>query len=163
MKGIGMIHYRYMNSPVGELLLAGDKTGLKLIKFPKSKRTYGPLSGWEERSKSLKDAVEQLDAYFAGKLKEFDLKLSPNGTPFQRNVWDALLDIPYGETVSYGDVARQIENPKASRPVGGAVGRNPLAIIIPCHRVIGTDGSLTGFGGGLETKKILLALEQNNR
>ncbi len=163
MEGIKMIHYCYMKSPVGELLLAGDKTGLKLIRFPMSKRNRGPHPEWEEKRELLREAIEQLDAYFVGKLQRFDLKLAPEGTPFQLSVWRALQEIPYGQTISYGELARKIGKPKASRAVGGANARNPLAIVVPCHRVIGSDGSLTGFGGGLETKQTLLARERNNR
>ena len=107
----------------------------------------------------IKKAAAQLDAYLAGKIKDFDLPLAPKGTPFQVAVWRALLKIPYGKTCSYGDIARAINNPKAVRAVGGANNRNPIFIIIPCHRVIGADGSLTGYGGGLPMKKRLLELE----
>ena len=162
LEEIQMMYYCYMESPVGELLLAGDTDGLKLIGFPKSKRNQGPHPGWEEKREPLREVMEQLDAYFEGELKEFHLKLAPDGTPFQLRVWRALQEIPYAQTISYGELARRIGNPKASRAVGGANGRNPLAIVVPCHRVIGSDGSLTGFGGGLDTKDILLALERKN-
>ncbi len=158
-----MTYYCYLDSPVGRLFLAGDDDGLRLVSFPKSKKTRAPEPAWEEETGPFEEAIGQLQAYFAGQLKRFDLKLAPQGTPFQLAVWDALQEIPYGETISYGEVAHRIGRPRAPRPVGGAVGRNPLAIIIPCHRVIGSDGSLTGFGGGLETKKALLALEQEYR
>jgi methylated-DNA-[protein]-cysteine S-methyltransferase len=108
----------------------------------------------------LQEAIRQLRAYFAGKLENFDLPLAPEGTPFQRAVWKLLCDIPYGETISYGELARRVGNPKASRAVGLANGSNPIAIVIPCHRVIGSNGKLTGYGGGLPLKEKLLALEQ---
>lgn len=158
-----MIYYCYVEGPVGRLLVAGDKTGLRSIRFPKSKGNRGPDPGWEANREFFRGPIEQLGAYFAGKLKKFDLKLAPEGTPFQLNVWQALQDIPYGHTISYGELARRIGRPKACRAVGGANARNPLAIVVPCHRVIGSDGGLTGFGGGLETKKALLALEQKYR
>jgi methylated-DNA-[protein]-cysteine S-methyltransferase len=157
-----MTHYYYMKSPVGKLLLAGDEAGLKLIKFPTSKKGRIPESEWEQSERPFSEAIRQLNAYFDGKLKQFKLRLAPEGTPFQSRVWQALQDIPYGETISYGELAGRIGNPKAPRAVGGAVGRNPLAIVIPCHRVIGSDGGLTGFGGGLETKKVLLELERRH-
>jgi len=156
------MYYCYMESPVGELMLAGDTDGLKWIRFPKSKRNLGPHPEWKENREPLLEVMEQLSAYFEGELKEFHLKLAPEGTPFQMRVWRGLQEIPYAQTISYGELARRIGNPKASRAVGGANGRNPLAIVVPCHRVIGSDGSLTGFGGGLETKKMLLALEREN-
>jgi methylated-DNA-[protein]-cysteine S-methyltransferase len=108
----------------------------------------------------LGQAIRQLEAYFAGKLDNFNLLLSPQGTPFQQRVWSELQNIPYGETISYGELARRIGNPKASRAVGLANGANPLSIVIPCHRVIGANGKLTGYGGGLPIKEKLLALEK---
>ncbi len=108
----------------------------------------------------MKEAASQLRSYFAGELQEFDLPLAPEGTPFQREVWEQLCRIPYGETISYGELARRIGNPKACRAVGLANGSNPISIVIPCHRVIGSNGKLTGYGGGLATKEKLLALEQ---
>ena len=104
--------------------------------------------------------IQQLRAYFARELETFDLRLAPEGTPFQQSVWNELCGIPYGETISYGELAKRVGNPKASRAVGAANGQNPIPIIIPCHRVIGSDGKLTGFGGGLPIKEKLLALEQ---
>ena len=155
-----MAYYCYTKSPVGKLFLAGDGDGLRLISFPKSKKRRTPEPGWEENREPFREVIRQLDAYFDGQAKKFDLKLHPEGTPFQLKVWRALRKIPYGKTTTYGELARKIGMPKAPRAVGGAVGRNPLAIVIPCHRVIGSNGSLTGFGGGLETKRALLALEQ---
>jgi methylated-DNA-[protein]-cysteine S-methyltransferase len=124
-------------------------------------QTHEPSpNGWERDDTAFSDAVEQLEAYFAGERREFDVELDPVGTDFQRRVWDALLTIPYGETRSYGYIAEQIGAPGASRAVGLANGRNPIGIIVPCHRVIGANGSLTGYGGGLERKQLLLDLER---
>ncbi len=155
-----MVQYSYMKSPVGKLLLTGTEAGLKLISFPKGKQTCTPEANWQKGDNFLRAAIRQLDAYFAGRRKIFDLALDPEGTPFQLSVWQALRDIPYGETVSYGELARRIGHPRASRAVGAANGSNPLPIVIPCHRVIGASGKLTGYGGGLDTKKALLTLEQ---
>jgi len=152
--------FSYMDSPVGRLLLAGDESGLKLISFPGEGKTRRPREGWRRNPATFKEAVRQLEAYFAGELTEFDLKLAPEGTAFQRKVWRALRKIPYGETVSYGALAKAIERPRASRAVGAANGANPLPIVVPCHRVIGSTGKLTGFGGGIETKAALLELER---
>jgi methylated-DNA-[protein]-cysteine S-methyltransferase len=151
--------YRYIESPIGQLLLAGEADGLKIIGFPQGKGRIDVGNDWEHRDDCFEDAVSQLMEYFAGKRKSFDLQLAPSGTAFQLAVLDALTTIPAGETRSYLDIAIQIGHPKAVRAVGAANGRNPLPIVIPCHRVIGTDGSLTGFGGGLESKLFLLQLE----
>ena len=154
------MYYRHMDSPVGRLLLASDDAGLRLIAFPGDSTARTPDPGWRRDDGPFVDAVRQLDGYFAGALTAFDLPLAPQGTPFQLAVWQALRRIPYGETVSYGDLARAIGRPTAVRAVGAANGRNPLPIVIPCHRVIGANGDLTGFGGGLDTKAALLALER---
>jgi methylated-DNA-[protein]-cysteine S-methyltransferase len=153
------MYYSYMDSPVGRLLLAGDGSGLRLISFPGGRTKREALPAWREDAGPFAEAVRQLNAYFAGELTDFDLALAPLGTPFQLSVWRALQRIPYGETRSYGELARAIGRPKASRAVGAANGSNPLPIVIPCHRVIGSTGKLTGFGGGLDTKAALLALE----
>ena len=151
--------YRNLDSPVGELLLAGDEQGLKLIGFPQGKGRVEPAPDWHRDGECFADAAHQLQEYFAGQRRQFDLPLAPSGTPFQLAVLDALKSIPHGETRSYRDIAEQIGRPQAVRAVGAANGRNPLPIVIPCHRVIGSDGSLTGFGGGLDTKLFLLELE----
>ena len=151
--------YRFLESPIGELLLAGDAAGLRIIGFPSGKGKVGIEADWVRDDACFADAASQLDEYFAGKRREFDLRLAPTGTAFQLAVLEALLTIPLGETRSYLDIARQIGRPSAVRAVGAANGRNPLPIVIPCHRVIGTDGSLTGFGGGLDVKRFLLRLE----
>lgn len=151
--------YCYLDSPIGKLLLAGDDEGLKLISFPEGKMRRKPEPGWAEDRKAFPEARKQLNDYFAGKLKRFNLKLAPHGTDFQLQVLKALQKIPYGQTRTYGELAKQLGRPKASRAVGMANGRNPLPIVIPCHRVIGANGNLTGFGGGLPTKEKLLELE----
>lgn len=155
-----MLYTRY-HSPVGPLLLAGDDNGLQLIGFPEGKQQRCVQTDWhcDANAAPLRATAEQLGAYFAGELRHFDLPLMPLGTPFQQRVWDALQTIPYGQTWSYRQLAEAIGNPTASRAVGGANGANPLPIVIPCHRVIGSNGSLTGFGGGLPVKQRLLLLE----
>jgi methylated-DNA-[protein]-cysteine S-methyltransferase len=156
------MQYRTIESPVGPLTLAGN--GRRLMHLWMVDQTHEPSSGgWERDDKAFSDAVDQLDAYFAGERREFDLELDLVGTNFQRRVWEALLTIPYGETRSYGDIAEQIGSPGAVRAVGLANGRNPIGIIVPCHRVIGANGGLTGYGGGLERKRILLELERSMR
>lgn len=156
------MQYRTIESPVGPLTLAGD--GRRLMHLWMVDQTHEPsYGGWERNDKAFSDAIDQLDGYFAGERREFDLELDLVGTNFQRRVWKALLTIPYGETRSYGYIAEQIGSPGASRAVGLANGRNPIGIIVPCHRVIGANGSLTGYGGGLERKRILLELERSRK
>ncbi|MGP4058185.1 methylated-DNA--[protein]-cysteine S-methyltransferase [Mycobacterium sp. 4D054] len=153
--------YRTMDSPVGLLTLAGTAGRLRHLRMVD--QTYEPdRAGWERDDDAFADAVTQLQEYFGGTRRDFDLTLELLGTPFQRRVWEALLTIPYGETRSYGDIARQIDAPGAFRAVGLANGHNPIGIIVPCHRVIGANGSLTGYGGGLDRKKTLLGMERNN-
>ncbi|HET8922344.1 MAG TPA: methylated-DNA--[protein]-cysteine S-methyltransferase [Candidatus Acidoferrum sp.] len=151
--------YTQMESPVGPLLLAGDKDSLRFMSFGNGRRSLSPRRDWTKDKAPFGEVMRQLRAYFDGKLKEFDVPLTLEGTEFQRRVWTSLLTIPYGETISYRELAQRIGNPRAVRAVGLANGSNPIPIIIPCHRVIGSNGSLTGFGGGLHTKKQLLALE----
>jgi methylated-DNA-[protein]-cysteine S-methyltransferase len=154
------VHFRTMDSPVGMLTLAGIGGRLRHLRMVD--QTYEPSrDGWEVHDEHFGDAVAQLEAYFAGDLLDFDLDLDLVGTEFQRKVWAALLSIPYGETRSYGQIALQIGSPGASRAVGLANGHNPIGIIVPCHRVIGTNGSLTGYGGGLNRKKQLLEMERS--
>lgn len=148
--------YTYVQTPVGPLLVAGDPQHLCAVHFAPAR----PERGWKEADEPFEDIAKQLHEYFAGKRREFDVELDMNGTPFQLDVWSALREIPYGETRSYTDVARQIGRPKAVRAVGAANGANPIPIIVPCHRVIGSDGSLTGYGGGEARKRALLALER---
>lgn len=152
-------YYDYLETKIGTLLLAGDGEGLSVLGFPEGKGRRRHQSGWVRERSVFKQAINQLESYFASELKRFDLVLKPQGTEFQCSVWQALQEIPYGDTWSYGQLAQRIGNPKASRAVGAANGKNPIPIIIPCHRVIGSSGNLTGFGGGLETKQTLLALE----
>ena len=153
------MYYSHIDSPIGRLLLAGDETGLTLISFPDGSRARQAEPDWERRDPPFDAAKRQLDAYFDGRLTVFDLDLTPRGTPFQLKVWRTLQKIPYGKTTTYGALARRIGRPTASRAVGAANGANPLPIVIPCHRVIGSTGKLTGFGGGLPTKAALLKLE----
>jgi len=154
-----MMLYTHIASPVGALLLVMDGAGLRQIVFAKNGQPAEPQPDWQEDSAAFQEVTTQLKSYFAARLKTFDLPLSPEGTPFQQLVWGELLKIPYGETISYGELARRIGNPKASRAVGLANGSNPIPIVIPCHRVIGSNGKLTGYGGGLPIKEKLLALE----
>jgi methylated-DNA-[protein]-cysteine S-methyltransferase len=153
------ISYSYLDSPVGRLLLAGDADGLSLISFPAGSRPREPSAAWTPDDGVLAEAIAQLRSYFAGQRRDFSLSLRAHGTPFQERVWTALRSIPFGATVSYGEIAHRIGRPSAVRAVGAANGANPLPIVVPCHRVIGADNSLTGFGGGLETKRFLLAHE----
>ena len=152
--------YTQIDSPIGPLILAADEEGLRRIDFVNGRHPAQPDPSWHEDEKALKETMAQLRAYFAGKLEDFDLPLAPEGTEFQRKVWKRLCDIPFGETISYGELAKRIGNPNASRAVGLANGSNPIPIIIPCHRVIGSNGKLTGYGGGLPIKEKLLALER---
>jgi methylated-DNA-[protein]-cysteine S-methyltransferase len=160
MKKVSQLCYTTFESPVGPLLLAGDSIALRSVSFRGSKRAAHPQADWKQDSTAFDEVLRQLEAYFRGDLREFELPLAMVGTKFQLLVWDALRKIPYGETISYAQLAQRIGNPKAVRAVGLANGRNPIPIIVPCHRVIGSDGSLTGFGGGLSMKKRLLELEQ---
>ena len=153
------MNYTEMNSPIGKLYLAGDDEGLRYILFANGEPPEKPDPSWQRDDDALAPAVDQIEAYFAGELKDFDLELAPQGTRFQRDVWQALIGIPYGDTVSYGTIANRIGRPAACRAVGAANGANPLPIVVPCHRVIGSNGSLTGYGGGLSIKQALLKLE----
>lgn len=154
------IFERELPSPVGPLRVAASDAGLHGIEFPNNKHPVKRLEMWERGDHPLlREAQAQLDAYFAGRLKAFDLPLAPHGTAFQRQVWLALAQIPFGQTWSYAQLAQRVGRPGASRAVGAANGRNPLPIVLPCHRVIGANGALTGFGGGLPTKQYLLELE----
>ncbi len=149
-------------TPVGRLLIAGDEQGLRHVAFGKSHFSapaVTPGDEWELSEKRLTEAVRQLKAYFAGKLQAFDLPLAAEGSDFQLRVWRALRKIPYGATASYGEIAKSVGNPAAARAVGMANGRNPIAIIVPCHRIIGSSGKLVGYGGGLHHKQTLLNLE----
>jgi len=152
--------FLHQDTPIGPLLIAGDGEAVRAIRFPKNGQAVGPESGWTKSARgAVNEAARQLREYFEGGRLEFDLPLAPEGTEFQRAVWRRLQEIPYGETISYGELAKRVGNPAASRAVGAANGRNPIPIVIPCHRVIGASGKLTGFGGGLPIKEALLALE----
>ncbi|MET0289723.1 MAG: methylated-DNA--[protein]-cysteine S-methyltransferase [Pseudoxanthomonas sp.] len=154
------IAYRYVNSPVGALLVAASDDGLHGIEFPENRHPVKRTPAWSEGDHRTIDlAQRQLDEYFAGERQVFDLPLAPAGTAFQLLVWKTLAAIPFGSTWSYGQLAHRVGKPSASRAVGAANGRNPLPIVLPCHRVIGSAGALTGFGGGLPTKEFLLRLE----
>jgi len=155
-----MIDYQYIDSPVDPLLLAADGQGLRLIEFHTPRHPMARIADWREGDNAILQAVRtQLEEYFAGTRTAFELPLAPDGTTFQKEVWHVLADIPYGQTISYAQLAQRVGKPTAMRAVGAANGRNPLPIVLPCHRVIGADGSLTGFGGGLPTKQFLLELE----
>ena len=157
--------YKIMKSPVGKLKLVASDKGLVAILWENDKPHRVRLSPASEDKNHpvLLEAERQLDNYFAGKRNPFSLKLDFHGTDFQKRVWQALLTIPFGETRSYAEIARQIKKPKAVRAVGAAIGRNPVSIVTPCHRVIGSSGKLTGFAGGLDVKARLLALESNQK
>lgn len=154
------MNYCYLETPIGSLLIAGGRDAICRIEFPRNGEARRPADGWSETaSGAVGAAARQLSEYFSGARTEFDLPLAPEGTEFQRTVWRRLQDIPYGETIAYGELARRVGNPKASRAVGAANGANRIPIVIPCHRVIAANGKLTGFGGGLPIKEALLSLE----
>ncbi len=148
---------------VGPLLIAGDQQGLRFLTFSKQGKLPKPDPDWQLSDRQLREPIRQLQAYFKGKLRQFDLPLAGEGTDFQKRVWKALCDVPYGQTASYGEIAAAIGQPTASRAVGMANGRNPISIIVPCHRIIGSNGRLVGYGGGLDRKTSLLKLEGVNR
>lgn len=150
--------YRYHPSPTGPLFIAGDEQGLRML-YMDGHKHWTPQPQWREATSELDAVCRQLDEYFAGRREVFDLALAPRGTPFQQQVWQALQRIPFGHTWSYAQLAQHIDNPKAIRAVGTANGANPISILIPCHRVIGSNGTLTGYAGGLERKQALLQLE----
>lgn len=157
--------FTHMTSPVGPLLLLSDGEALTGLFLPNHKDGQPVAPTWQENAQAtpFPQAILQLEEYFAGKRQEFDLKLQPEGTPFQLKVWAELRKIPHGQTISYGELARRLGNPNGSRAVGLANGKNPLSIIVPCHRVIGATGKLVGYGGGLDCKQALLKLEGQGR
>jgi methylated-DNA-[protein]-cysteine S-methyltransferase len=160
--------YARVTTPVGKLLLVGEQQGQSValcgLYFEDARHAEHAIpEGAVEDRRAFAQALEQLDGYFAGKRRTFELKLAPRGTEFQRRVWQALAEIPYGETTTYAAIARGIGKPKAVRAVGAANGKNPLSIVVPCHRVIGNDGTLTGYAGGLPSKRRLLDLEARQR
>ena len=154
-----MKYYCRSETPIGQLLLIGENGLLEKIYFPKAADRAVIEDSWQLNEEPFAEVLNQLKEYFAGRLQEFHVKMHLQGTDFQVRVWKELQQIPYGHTASYGEIAKRIDNPKACRAVGGANGKNPIPIIIPCHRIIGSDGSLTGFGGGLDLKKNLLKRE----
>jgi methylated-DNA-[protein]-cysteine S-methyltransferase len=151
------MYWTEFDSPIGDIMVGGDDTGITIL--GSSAGHYDAERVGRVDVDVIAEAGRQLEAYWSGELFEFDLPLAPRGTPFQHKVWSALRTIPYGHTASYGDIARKIGAPTASRAVGAANGRNPIAIVVPCHRVIGSNGTLTGYAGGLEMKRSLLDLE----
>jgi methylated-DNA-[protein]-cysteine S-methyltransferase len=151
--------YTKIDSPIGELLLLGDGRALHGLYMQEGRKPIVLSPSWQPAPAAFDDVSEQLNEYFAGRRTGFDVPLVMQGAPFQRRVWQALRDIPYGETISYGELARRIDRPSAARAVGMANGRNPIAVIVPCHRVIGANGTLTGYGGGIERKRLLLDIE----
>jgi methylated-DNA-[protein]-cysteine S-methyltransferase len=154
-----MVYDYFESRLVGRLILAGDKEGLRHLEFCNAKRPSIIKDGWRHDALALQPVKEQLSAYFNGRLRQFDLELAPVGTLFQKKVWEALREIPYGRLACYLQIAKRVGNPKAVRAVGSANGKNPIAIIIPCHRVIGKNGRLIGYGGGLGIKQRLITLE----
>jgi len=154
-----MNYYTIFDSPIGDLLTVGDGESLNRLHMLGSRKRVELNPAWQRDDDAFDDVRSQLGEYFAGSRREFDLPLNMFGNPFELRVWEELQTIPYGETASYGQIAQRIGNPGAPRAVGLANGRNPIAVIVPCHRVIGADGSLTGYGGGLERKRLLLDLE----
>jgi O-6-methylguanine DNA methyltransferase len=152
--------YAYLDSPVGRLCVESDGEFLTGLHMPGHRHWKGLDASWRQADAPFAAACEQLAEYFAGEREAFDLPFKLAGTPFQQRVWSELVRIPYGATITYAELARRTGNPNASRAVGAANGRNPLSIIVPCHRVIGADGSLTGYGGGMETKRWLLEWER---
>jgi len=153
------MRYDEIDSPVGPLLVAADEAGLRLIHFQAGRDRRKPDPTWERDPKPFRALARQLGEYFRRERRTFDVPLAPRGTTFQLATWRALSTIPYGQTISYAELARRVGRPAAPRAVGAANGANPLPIVVPCHRVIGKDGSLTGFGGGLDKKRALLELE----
>ena len=151
--------YTTLASPIGELLLLGDGRALHGLHMLEGRRPMPIAPGWQQAPAAFADVSRQLSEYFTGRRTSFQVPLALDGTPFQCRVWTALQEIGYGQTSTYGELARRVGRPSAARAVGMANGRNPIAVIVPCHRVIGADGTLTGYGGGLERKRILLELE----
>lgn len=154
-------HYCYTDSPLGELMLVGDSNGLRFLGFQEGPEPLFPEHGWRKDAAYFVNAIVQLQEYFAGQRTRFALRLNPDGTEFQLRVLETLARIPYGQTATYADIARLLKKPRAVRAVGAANRKNPLPVLLPCHRVIGSDGKLTGFNGGVERKEWLLSLECN--
>jgi methylated-DNA-[protein]-cysteine S-methyltransferase len=153
-------YYSYIDSPLGRMFAQGDGQFLTALYMPSHKGWEGPDASWQQSDAPFAAVREQLTEYFAGDRQEFDVPLKVAGTPFQQRVWKELVRIPFGTTITYAELARRVGKPTASRAVGHANGRNPISIIVPCHRVIGADGKLTGYAGGVDKKEWLLAWER---
>lgn len=151
--------YTEMESPFGTVVVAGTGGTIRSVRVMTNDGRFGPPSSWQRADDVWPEARSQLRAYFAGTLREFSLPLDPSGTPFQKQAWALLREVPYGRTTTYGEIAEGLGQPNASRAVGGAMNRNPISVIIPCHRVLGKRGSLTGYLNGLDMKRRLLAME----
>lgn len=151
--------YTTFQSPVGQLVAVGDGQALTRLRFQDGRRPAAITPGWRRCDAAFAELRAQLEQYFAGRRQRFELELAPTGGAFERRVWAALTEVPYGATVSYGEIARRVGAPTSARAVGTANGRNPIVVVVPCHRVIGADGTLTGYGGGLGRKRWLLDLE----
>lgn len=157
------IYFEYLDSPLGELLIVGDGVHVTRLYLPNHKRTVQPEASWQQAVHPFEQARQELAEYFAGERQAFEVPIKAGGTPFQQRVWQQLVRIPFGVTISYAELARRVGQPNASRAVGNANGRNPISIIVPCHRVIGADGRLTGYAGGLDNKRWLLDWERGER
>jgi methylated-DNA-[protein]-cysteine S-methyltransferase len=159
----GFTYFDYLESPLGELLVVGNGEHVTRLYLPNHKRAVQPNDLWRQTAEPFKQARQELAEYFAGTRQVFDVPIHAEGTPFQQRVWEQLAQIPFGMTISYAELARRVGQPNASRAVGNANGRNPISIIVPCHRVIGADGRLTGYAGGLDNKRWLLDWECGER
>lgn len=157
------IYFDYLESPIGDLLVVGDGEHVTRLYLPNHKRGVMPDDSWRRSKTPFEQAQQELAEYFAGERRTFEVPLRAAGTPFQQRVWQELVRIPFGVTISYAELARRVGQPNASRAVGNANGRNPISIIVPCHRVIGADGRLTGYAGGLDNKRWLLDWERGER
>jgi methylated-DNA-[protein]-cysteine S-methyltransferase len=155
--GLSAVAWTRISSPIGELVLVGDDAGLRELRFGIDPRPPDPL--WVESAIRFRRSIRQLEEYFRGERRRFAIPLAPSGTPFQKRVWDEVARIPYGTTIAYAELARRLGAAGAARAAGAANGRNPLPILVPCHRVLGSDGTLTGYAGGLDAKRRLLELE----
>lgn len=154
-------YYTYLDSPIGPICVEGDGDFVTGLHMPQHRHWEGPNATWQQSDSSFKAVRQQLTEYFAGERQQFEVPMKSTGTPFQLRVWEELSRIPFGVTISYAELAQRVGNPSASRAVGSANGRNPISIIVPCHRVIGANGKLTGYGGGLDKKEWLLDWERS--
>lgn len=157
------IYFDCLDSPLGELLIVGDGEHVTRLYLPNHKRAAQPNDSWRQAAEPFAQARQELAEYFAGQRQVFEVPIHAGGTPFQQRVWEQLAQIPFGMTISYAELARRLGQPNASRAVGNANGRNPISIIVPCHRVIGADGRLTGYAGGIDNKRWLLDWERGAR